>query len=699
MIPDTMKKGLLVVASSLLLGLFFAVDAVSQSPQPSASSAVAATPAPLVVQGLGEATAPLGGTWQFHTGDDPAWASPTFDDSKWEGIQADKTWGAQTHFGYTGYAWYRRHIDFVPVAGAAPDLAIMLPPVDDAYEVYWNGHEVGHFGKLPPDAVWYYQPPAHTFGLGTTRSGVLAVRVWKAPPVSFSTGKEGGFNAVPLAGSPAAVGALKALHDYNWLRNRQYYFALNLLYGIVFVLALVAWLRDRALKLLFWMAIFALAPVLQLFLFGIHLPLGFRWTLGLSQPTFSMADIGLWFLLLYLLKLDEHPRLVRWTWALAYISIISTTLDGLLTTMDWSGPHVHFLQIADAVCTFIFTVVEVYPLILIPFAFGKRLDLSRWLVAIFAFLTEMLVVSRIALEQGARFTHWTIAEKIASPLFIIDGNPFTATTLTSTLLLIAIAYAVYRYSVERGERQAALDQEFKSAQELQRVLVPETLPALPGYAITSAYRPAQEVGGDFFQLIAHADGSALLLLGDVSGKGLKAAMTVSMIVGAARSLAETCDDPTDVLVGLNRRLCNRLGGGFVTALVLRLEPDGQCLLANAGHLPPFLNERELDVAGALPLGILGNATFSTAALHLGVGDRLTLYTDGLLEARNRARELYGFDRVRELISTRPDATMASDAAVHFGQEDDITVLTITRLATGIESTTSLSAPTLVTSMA
>jgi len=695
MIPDTMKKGLLVVKSSLLLGLFFAVAAVAQTQQPTAPSAAA----PLVVQGLGETTAPVGGAWQFHTGDDPAWASPTLDDSKWEGIRVDKPWGEQGHFGYTGYAWYRRHIDFVAVPGAAPDLAMLLPRVEDAYEVYWNGEQVGHVGKLPPDPVWFYQSPAHTFGLGKVRSGVLAIRVWKAPYASFDTGLTGGLFGVPLAGSPEAIGNQKGLHDYVWLRNRQYTFALDLLYGLVFVLSLLAWLRDREQKLLFWMAIFALAPVLQTILFGIHLPVAFRWTMGLAQPTFAQQDVALWFLLLYLLKLDNRPALVRWTRALAWVSFTATCLDGVLTMFNWGGQHVRLLQLGDGVFTTVFTVVEIFPLILIPFAFKKRLDLSRWLVAILAFTTEMVETLRIALEQGSRFTHWTIGDKLSAPLFFVNGNPFSLRTISATLLFIAIVYAVYRYSIEQSERQAALDQEFKSAQELQRVLVPETLPALQGYAITSAYRPAQEVGGDFFQLISNPDGSALLLLGDVSGKGLKAAMTVSMIVGAARALAETSDDPTGILVGLNRRLCNRLGGGFVTAMVLRLEADGECVLANAGHLPPFLNERELDVAGALPLGIVGNATFSTSTFHLAVGDRLTLYTDGLLEARNRARELYGFERVRELIATRPDATMASDAAVHFGQEDDITVLTISRLATGVESTTSLSAPTLVASVA
>ena len=116
--------------------------------------------------------------------------------------------------------------------------------------------------------------------------------------------------------------------------------------------------------------------------------------------------------------------------------------------------------------------------------------------------------------------------------------------------------------VAQSERQAAFEQEFKSAQELQQVLIPESLPSLEGYAVTSAYRPAQQVGGDFFQLIAEPDGSALLIMGDVSGKGLKAAMTVSLIVGAIRTAADTLDDPAEILAILNRRLYGRLQNGL-----------------------------------------------------------------------------------------------------------------------------------------
>jgi serine phosphatase RsbU (regulator of sigma subunit) len=229
------------------------------------------------------------------------------------------------------------------------------------------------------------------------------------------------------------------------------------------------------------------------------------------------------------------------------------------------------------------------------------------------------------------------------------------------------------------------------------VLIPETLPSFDGYAVTSAYRPAQQVGGDFFQLIAQPDGSALLVLGDVSGKGLKAAMTVSLLVGTIRTVADTVDDPAEVLSILNRRLHGRLKDGFVTCLALRLDAEGDCVLASAGHPAPFLNKDELNLPGALPLGLDLDTAYENVHLRLAVGDRLTLYTDGLLEARNPAGEIFSFERLRALIATQPDAKQATDAAIAFGQDDDITVMTLTRLAPGVAATTSLLAPDLVSS--
>jgi hypothetical protein len=671
------------------LALILFVSTLSHA-QPSPTSQ-----APLVITGLGKATAPLDGTWQFHTGDDPAWASPTLDDSSWEGIQTDKSWGAQQHFNYTGYAWYRRHITIDSATDPNLDLALFIRHIDKVYELYWNGTKVGDFGKMPPNPKWFWAPPPQTYSLGKAESGVLAIRVWQVGPTSFDSGLLGGLVAPPLIGSTSAIASYASERNYGWLQSRLYTGGLAILYALVGTLSLLAWLNTRSRKVLLWMAAFAFTPLGLQLLSGFRIPINYTLSLSLQQPIFALQDISLWFLLLYLLQLDDNPRLVRCTRILATISITSACCDGLLAQIDPSGPLAHFAQWADAISTVITTAVEVFPFILIPYAFKKRHSIATWLVAFFAFLTEMIQVVRIASEQGRRFTHWTLADKILAPVFTLDHNPFTIYLLSWTFLFFAIVYAVYRYSVDESRRQGAIDQEFKSAQELQRILIPETLPPIAGFAVTSAYRPAQEVGGDFFQLITKSEGSSLFILGDVSGKGLKAAMTVSLIVGTVRTLAEMFEAPAEILSGLNRRLHNRLSQGFVTCLILRLDPDGTCTFANAGHLPPFLNQHEFNVAPALPLGLVASASYDDATINLNVGDRLTLYTDGLLEARNHSGELYGFDRLKQLLATEPDAKQASDAAVVFGQDDDITILTITRLATGIESTTSLEAPVLV----
>jgi serine phosphatase RsbU (regulator of sigma subunit) len=262
------------------------------------------------------------------------------------------------------------------------------------------------------------------------------------------------------------------------------------------------------------------------------------------------------------------------------------------------------------------------------------------------------------------------------------------------LLFFSIVYAVYRFSVENMRRKNALEQEFKSARELQQALIPEVLPPVPGFALTSTYRPAFEVGGDFFQIIPLEDSSTLILLGDVSGKGLKAAMTVSLIVGAARMLAEFSSSPAEILAGLNRRLFGRLQGGFATCIALRLQCDGSCVISSAGHPAPFLNDQEAIIPGALPLGLFPSAAYEEATLSLRPGDHLALYTDGLLEARSSSGELYSFDRLKTLFAACPTAVQATDAAIAFGQDDDITVLILTRLAAGEESILLRAAPAL-----
>jgi hypothetical protein len=671
-----------------------------------ALQAAPAPPAPaadtLVVQGLGKATVALGGKWEFKTGDDMAWASPVFDDSAWEKIGVDRHWGVQGHFAYTGYAWYRRHIDFVPLPGGATQMSLFMPILHDAYEVYWNGALIGRYGRLPPHQVVYYDMGSQLFGLGTPGSGVLAIRVWTSPLSPTATGEGGGLTTPPAAGSTEAIADHKGAANYGLLREYQFDLDLGLLEEAIALLGLLVWLRDRRQRLVLWMVFYLFPLPIDAYLAVLRLPIPYDVVQVLEAPANVLGVISVWFILLYLFQLEDDPVLFRWirNAALVWTLCLSLWAIGFL----WLTMHPLAIQILWTLAEVAYVALNSFALGAIVLKAARRRRMADWTpLAIVRVAGTLFYIVANAAALGLRYTHWKLADNMFATLFTIRGNAFNANEIFDALFLIAIVYGVYHFSVEQSARQGALEQEFKSAQELQRILIPETLPPLAGYAVTSAYIPAQQVGGDFFQLIALADGAdakgaTLLVLGDVSGKGLKAAMTVSLLVGAVRTLVEASSDPAVILTGLNRRLEGRLRNGFVTCLVLRLDADGACAIANAGHLSPFLNDRELELPPELPLGVVRDVAYETTTVQLGIGDRLTLYTDGLLEARNHSGELYGFDRVSALIATRPDAHTASEVAVAFGQDDDITVLTVTRLALGVESTTRLVAPELVSAV-
>jgi hypothetical protein len=135
-----------------------------------ALSAQTVSPAPLVVRDLGRATIPVDGTWQFHTGDDLAWAAPSYDDAGWAPIRTGLTREEQGYRNYTGFAWYRRQIVLATSTNSDWQLALLLPNLEDAAEVYWNGRRLGSFGKVPPHPVWYgMESPA--FPRGRTGRG------------------------------------------------------------------------------------------------------------------------------------------------------------------------------------------------------------------------------------------------------------------------------------------------------------------------------------------------------------------------------------------------------------------------------------------------------------------------------------------------------------------------------------------------
>ena len=684
----------LFLRASLLL---FVVSAAGQQP----ARSPARNPGPvldrtMVISGIGKGAAYIDGAWQFHVGDDPRWALPSFDDSAWEAIGADAPWGVQGHPSYAGFAWYRRHVDILPTPGSTGQYRILIPHAEDAYEVYWNGKLMGQYGKLPPHASWYYSVFPRSFPLEGSTSGVLAIRVWKAPLEAFSLADSGGLYIPPLVGDPDTISLREDSVIWGYVRGDLFDYSLILLRTFIAALCVFLWSRNRREQLFIWVGVFTVTPVaLDILQHLFLIPFSYELARFINQPLYVLSNVSLWFLLVWMLQLNENRRVVRWTEALAWLTLAAGTADGMLAFF-WGSATV-WMQWADGVFAALILLFEGFPFVLIAIGLRRKLDESRWAVALAAFLLQVLHTIADTGALGQRFTHWTLYAVLAdAPLFTIQGVNFQAEKVTSLALFAAILFAVYRYILEQQARRTVLEQELQSAREIQQVLIPETLPSLEGYAVTSAYTPAQEVGGDFFQILANPDGSTIVALGDVSGKGLKAAMNVSMIVGVMRAEAAGTSSPAEILGALNRCLAGRMQGGFATGIVFRLDPDGTVTFANAGHLPPFLNGQEFALEPSLPLGLVSQTTYSEVALRMQTGDQLSLYTDGLLEARNAHGELYGFDRLHSLFAARPTAQQASEAAVQFGQEDDITVLTLTRLAAGEESSTLLVAPILET---
>jgi hypothetical protein len=245
---------------------------------------------------------------------------------------------------------------------------------------------------------------------------------------------------------------------------------------------------------------------------------------------------------------------------------------------------------------------------------------------------------------------------------------------------VVVSVTESRRHVRLEVEKAALDTELAAAREIQRLMVPEELPPTPGFAIESIYRPAAQVGGDFFQVIPLGAGQTLVVVGDVSGKGLSAAMIVSMLIGMLHTISRVSHDPAEILAELNNRLVERKHGGFVTCLAVRLDPSGRVVLANAGHLPPWLNGSEIAFTGSLPLSLTDSAVPEKVTVEMQAGDRLTLITDGVVEARDAEGTLFGFDRTQALLCQQAAPLVLAEAAIHHGQDDDLTVISILRTA-------------------
>ena len=238
-------------------------------------------------------------------------------------------------------------------------------------------------------------------------------------------------------------------------------------------------------------------------------------------------------------------------------------------------------------------------------------------------------------------------------------------------------------------RDTRQQKEFEDARLIQRGLLPTAMPQTSAVQLASSWQPANGVGGDCFDALTFPNGGVGIVIADVAGKGVPAALLMSNLQAAFRAFAQEGVGPSAVTASLNRLLCRNMASGrFITFCYARLDvAGGRLTYANAGHNPPLLVHADGRVDALVPggtvLGVFAESTYEQGEFRIGRGDRLVLYTDGITEGRNRGGDEFGEDRMtqsalahRALSAEDMLAAMLRDVETFNGgnYEDDATLI-------------------------
>ena len=611
----------------------------------------------------------LNSSWMVKAGDDPSFAQPGLDDSNWTAFDLRTPLTEVLHGAHPQIVWYRLRLQVDP---AQTGIALREEKVARAFEVYVNGERVMSSGQFSPFRPYTYDArmlapiPDRMVATGHL---IVALRVG----ISGQDWSSGGAGLTP---GNLALGPEATLANKDWLEVIGKNFLSFLDDFLTVALGLVAlplFISQRRQREYLWISCIGIdqvarLPIRIICLFH-NIPIGWRFL----NASFS---IPLPFLLvaMYFAFVNRRigPKFFLFLWIAGILDAYNIIAnDGLAPNLPGSFGLLTNLP-------FVILLAVVIPAVLaLNWRRGNR---EAGILLIPAFLFSLFIYAIYALALLFRVPAWSAAAQRG--LNLIQGfpaGPFSISLgdVSEILSTISLGIIMVLRSSSTSRRQAVLEGELEAAREVQQVILPDQIETIPGFAIESAYEPAQQVGGDFFQIVP-TGGGLLLVLGDVAGKGLPAAMLVSVMVGAIRATAEYTHAPDELLSSLNERLIGRSRGGFSTALAAHIAADGQVTIANAGHLSPYLDGREIELPGALPLGIVSGAGYESTKFYLATGGRLTFYSDGVIEAQNERGELLGFDRGKSL-STEPAAAIVQ-AAKEFGQSDDITVVTVTRTA-------------------
>jgi serine phosphatase RsbU (regulator of sigma subunit)/anti-sigma regulatory factor (Ser/Thr protein kinase) len=260
---------------------------------------------------------------------------------------------------------------------------------------------------------------------------------------------------------------------------------------------------------------------------------------------------------------------------------------------------------------------------------------------------------------------------------------------------LRVGQLVREQEAEAVTRQR-FEQELEVARLIQQNFLPKELPDLPGWQIAAYYRPAREVGGDFYDVIPLSDGRVAFVVGDVTDKGVPAALVMSATRSVLRASAQRLIEPGIVLERVNEHLCPDMPAKmFVTCLYGVLDPaTGLLRFANAGHDLPYVKTADGVVelrARGMPLGLMPGMAYEEKEAVLQPGESVLLHSDGVVEAHDPERDMFGFPRLKETVADAPGGQalidrVLADLETFTGpgaeQEDDITMVTLERSAGG-----------------
>jgi len=298
-------------------------------------------------------------------------------------------------------------------------------------------------------------------------------------------------------------------------------------------------------------------------------------------------------------------------------------------------------------------------------------------------------------SQGELIGLLNLGPRLSQQEYSADDRKLLNDLATQTAPAVRVAQLVRQQQQEAQQRER-IEQELRVARLIQQTLLPKTLPEISGYDVAAYYQPAREVGGDFYDFFDLEDGRLGLIVGDVTDKGVPAALVMATTRTMLRAAAQRLFSPGEVLKRVNDVLVTDIPPNmFVTCLYAILEPEsGRLLYANAGHDLPYRRRagrsqgaEELRAIG-MPLGLMPGMGYEEKEISLGKGESVLFYSDGLVEAHDPRREMFGFPRLQGLVGAHRSggssligfllSELTRFTGEDWEQEDDITLVTLER---------------------